>query len=308
MKRTPFLIPARVSPFSTMTDSGRKSGDCAQLDTTSIRKAVRNGLCILVISVAILYLPTWLNMAAYFRGVVVTGSVGIYKKQQKNPISLGVQYIFWGNRLYREGRYPGREVSWNYHSLLDLRPQNRIFRKEVLHNLPASIVSGNDISSSFTDKYLLAPRDFSSKRSSKISEGNVYSRSFTNLQSRGANSTLHRHIWPQVLSLNLCRLGNDFCILTPTFHFGQFITHDRPLANGGHQECQSKCGDTATKNIFRVSVPLLPAWIIGWILLMIGCGIAFIGLMFFTFGRFAIAMGFFMLALVIDHFAIKLIL
>lgn len=78
------------------------------------------------------------------------------------------------------------------------------------------------------------------------------------------------------------------------FGDSMIVYRDLPLGDGSHGKNESENSDTASKNIFWVSIPSTPAWVLGF--------------MYFISGRFAVAIGLIILVLVVDHFVLGFII
>ncbi len=105
-----------------------------------------------------------------------------------------------------------------------------------------------------------------------------------------------------------CIEGDPLNNYPGTFSSSLIVAHDLPLENGGHRKNQRENSNTATKNVFGIFMPSLPAWLIGRLVILIGCSVVIIGLIYFISSRFTVTIGLFMIAMIVDHFELKLLI
>jgi hypothetical protein len=108
---------------------------------------------------------------------------------------------------------------------------------------------------------------------------------------------------------NLFSCGNELsCVNSSLYHLVKLASHNTRLIDGRCCEKKSESYDASSKHMFRMFMPSIPAWLAGVLFMLIGCTIAVLGYMYFIYGRFAVAIGLFMLALVVDLFALSFII
>lgn len=84
--------------------------------------------------------------------------------------------------------------------------------------------------------------------------------------------------------------------------------HYDGLINSGTCQNNSENSDGTGENIFWISMPSPPAWLLGSLFMLTGCSLALFGFMYFISGRFTVAIELFILALVVDHLALSYII